>query len=109
LLTLTKRERRGSGQDRNGAMRLLMKEILLQTLTNPRLKVRMKTIKTPKAPPPAGHYSQAIVHDGIVYAAGQLGIDPAQPAAPPGTIEAQTEQTLANVGAVLEAAGSGLD
>jgi 2-iminobutanoate/2-iminopropanoate deaminase len=69
----------------------------------------MKAIKTPKAPQPAGHYSQAIVHNGIVYAAGQLGIDPAQPAAPPGTIEAQTEQTLANVGAVLEAAGSGLD
>ena len=36
----------------------------------------MRTIETPHAPAPAGHYSQAIVHDGLVYVAGQLAIDP---------------------------------
>jgi 2-iminobutanoate/2-iminopropanoate deaminase len=69
----------------------------------------MKTIHIPDAPRPAGHYSQAVVHQGIVYVAGQLGIDPANPKAPPGSIEAQTERTLANIHAILEAAGSGLD
>jgi 2-iminobutanoate/2-iminopropanoate deaminase len=65
-------------------------------------------IQTPQAPVPAGHYSQAVVHNGLVYVAGQLPHDPAAPGADPGDAEAQTEQTLRNVQAVLEAAGSGL-
>ncbi len=69
----------------------------------------MQIITTPNAPRPAGHYSQAIVHQGVVYVAGQLGIDPANPKAPVGTIEAQTEQVMRNIGAILEASGSGLD
>jgi len=69
----------------------------------------MKLISTPKAPTPAGHYSQAVVHNGVVYVSGQLGINPQNPKAPTGSIEEQTEQTLANVRAILEAAGSGLD
>ena len=36
----------------------------------------MKTISTPHAPQPAGHYSQAVVHDGLVFVAGQLPLDP---------------------------------
>jgi 2-iminobutanoate/2-iminopropanoate deaminase len=68
----------------------------------------MKTIATTKAPKPSGHYSQAVVHNGVVYVAGQLGIDPSNPKAPPGSIESQTEQTLNNIRAILEAAGSGL-
>jgi 2-iminobutanoate/2-iminopropanoate deaminase len=68
----------------------------------------MKTIATTQAPKPAGHYSQAVVHNGVVYVAGQLGIDPANPKAGPGSIEAQTEQTLKNIQAILQAAGSGL-
>jgi len=36
----------------------------------------MKKITTQKAPAPAGHYSQAIVHNGLVYVAGQLPINP---------------------------------
>jgi 2-iminobutanoate/2-iminopropanoate deaminase len=66
-------------------------------------------ILTPDAPYPAGHYSQAVVHAGIVYAAGQLPHDPHNPDAPHGDIEEQTERTLRNVEAVLVAAGSGLD
>ncbi len=70
----------------------------------------MNPISTPAAPTPAGHYSQGIVHDGLVYVAGQLPLDPVT-----GTvvgeddIEAQTEQVLHNVEAVLHAANSGLD
>ena len=69
----------------------------------------MEIILTPNAPAPAGHYSQAVVHGGLVYVSGQLAIDPASPDRPAGSIEEQTERTLANVKAVLEAAGSGLD
>ena len=68
----------------------------------------MKIISTSQAPRPAGHYSQAVVHNGVVYVAGQLGIDPQDPKAPPGSIESQTEQTLRNIQAILQAAGSGL-
>ena len=69
----------------------------------------MKKISTPNAPTPAGHYSQAVVHNGVVYVAGQLPINPANPKAPVGPIEIQAEQTLTNIRNILEAAGSGLD
>lgn len=69
----------------------------------------MKAIETPHAPHPAGHYSQAFVHGGFVFVAGQLPIDPASPGRPAGDVEEQTERTLRNVEAILEAAGSGLD
>lgn len=69
----------------------------------------MKFISTPNAPTPAGHYSQAVVHGGLVFVAGQLPIDPADASCPPGTIEDQTSRALANVAAILDAAGSGLD
>ncbi len=69
----------------------------------------MRPIQTTDAPVPAGHYSQAITHGGLVYVAGQLPIDPRSPERSVGTIEAQTEQVLRNVGAILAAAGSGLD
>ena len=70
----------------------------------------MHPISTANAPQPAGHYSQAIVHGGLVYVAGQLPLNPAAgEVVAPGDAEAQTEQTLRNVEAVLCAAGSGLD
>ena len=68
----------------------------------------MHPIRTPYAPTPAGHYSQGIVHAGVVYVSGQLPIDPQNPDAEPGTVEEQTRRTLQNVSAVLEAAGSDL-
>ena len=46
---------------------------------------------------------------GLVFVAGQLGVDPARPGAPPGTIEEQTTQALRNTEAILREAGSGLD
>lgn len=69
----------------------------------------MKTIKTPKAPIPGGHYSQAIVHNGMVYVSGQLPIIAGTGEKVVGSVEQQTEQVLKNVAAILEAAGSGLD
>lgn len=69
----------------------------------------MKTISTPDAPTPAGHYSQAVVYGGVVYVAGMLGVDPKNPEADPGDAAQQTRQALANVAAVLSAAGSDLN
>lgn len=69
----------------------------------------MRSIQTPDAPSPAGHYSQGIVHGDLVFVAGQLPHDPHDPGADPGDVEAQTERTLRNVEAVLKAAGSGLE
>lgn len=64
---------------------------------------------TDAAPRPGGHYSQGIVHGGLVYVAGQLPIDPATGAVVQGDIEAQADRTLQNVAAILVAGGSGLD
>jgi 2-iminobutanoate/2-iminopropanoate deaminase len=69
----------------------------------------MRTISTDDAPPPAGHYAQGITHAGVIYVAGMLPKDPAQPDAPHGTIEEQVEQALRNVEAVLREGGSSLD
>lgn len=69
----------------------------------------MKMISTPDGPTPAGHYSQAVVHGGVVYVAGMLGRDPSDPSLDPGGAAEQTRTALANVRTVLEAAGSGLD
>lgn len=69
----------------------------------------MKYIHTDAAPQPAGHYSQAVVYGGVVYVAGMLGQDPANPGADIGGPAEQARQALRNVEKVLEAAGSGLD
>lgn len=68
----------------------------------------IRRITTPTAPIPAGHYSQASVHGGVVYVAGQLAIDPATGEKMLGSIEEQTERTLRNVEAILVASGSDL-
>lgn len=67
----------------------------------------MKTITTPQAPAARGHYSQAIVHGGLVYVAGQLPIVPLEPERRLEGFEAQARQVLDNVIAILEASGSG--
>ena len=68
----------------------------------------MQKIHTDAAPIPAGHYSQAIVHNGVVYVSGQLPIDVYARERHVGSIEEQTEQTLKNVSEILKAAGSDL-
>jgi 2-iminobutanoate/2-iminopropanoate deaminase len=67
-----------------------------------------RAIATDRAPAAIGPYSQAIVSGGFVFCAGTAGIDPATGEVADG-IEAQTEQALTNLAAVLEAAGSSLD
>lgn len=69
----------------------------------------MQIIETPHAPIPGGHYSQAIVHNGFAFVAGQLPMAPGATTHVVGTIEEQTEQVLRNIEAVLKAAGSSLD
>ena len=69
----------------------------------------MQHVQSSTAPIPAGHYSQAVVHNGFVFVAGQLPIRPESKAHRPGPIGEQTEQALRNVEAILDAAGSGLD
>jgi len=69
-----------------------------------------EAISTDAAPAAAGPYSQAIRAGDLVFTAGQLGIDPAGGGElVDGGIAAQAEQALANLAAILEAAGSGLD
>ena len=69
----------------------------------------MKKISTPDAPQPAGHYSQAIEHNGIVYVSGQIPIDPKSEEKKVGSIEEQTEQVLTNLAAILKATNSRMD
>ena len=70
---------------------------------------KMIEISTQNAPRPGGHYSQAIVHDNVVYVSGQLPIDPQSGQRGVGSIEEQTEQALKNLSAILQAAGSDVD
>jgi len=66
-----------------------------------------QAVSTTQAPAALGPYSQAVVAGGLVFVSGTAGIDPDTGAVPDG-IEAQTEQALRNLAAVLEAAGSGM-
>src|SRR6185369_4100945 len=70
--------------------------------------MEIKQVLTDKAPAPGGHYSQAIIHNGLVYVSGQLPIDPATGEKILSSIEAQTERALENVSEILKAAGSDL-
>jgi 2-iminobutanoate/2-iminopropanoate deaminase len=67
-------------------------------------------IRTNGAPAPVGPYNQAIVASGqMVFAAGQIALDPATGAiVGAGDVALQTEQVMANLQAVLKASGSGL-
>jgi 2-iminobutanoate/2-iminopropanoate deaminase len=65
-------------------------------------------ISTPDAPAAAGPYSQGIRAAGLVFTAGQLGIDPATGDIVGDDVAAQADRALRNVAAILEAAGSEL-
>ena len=69
----------------------------------------METIIAPKAPAALGPYSAAIKVGELIFTSGQIPADPATGEPAPGGIAQQTEQSLKNLSAVLEAAGSGLD
>lgn len=69
----------------------------------------MQSISTPDAPAAIGPYSQAIVATGVVYTAGQIALVPATMQLVEGDVAVQTAQVFANLKAVLQAAGTGLD
>ena len=67
-----------------------------------------KVVRTPDAPLPKGVYSQAIVADGFVFVAGQACVNPKTNEFEFGDIQSETQRTLQNIRAILEAAGSSL-
>jgi 2-iminobutanoate/2-iminopropanoate deaminase len=69
----------------------------------------IQVIRTDKAGPPVGPYSQGIKARGFIFVAGEKGIDPVTKQIVPGGIEAETRRTLDNIRAILEEAGSSMD
>lgn len=69
----------------------------------------MKKVSTDKAPAAIGPYSQAIIAGDFLYASGQIPINPATGNVEAEGITAQAEQSMKNVGAILEAAGVSYD
>jgi len=70
---------------------------------------KKQIIQTDKAPKALGPYTVANRFGNLVFASGQLGLDPVTNELAPGGIEAETRQALTNLRNVLEAAGSSLD
>jgi 2-iminobutanoate/2-iminopropanoate deaminase len=68
----------------------------------------VRELRTSAAPASVGPYSQAVEHAGLVFVSGQIGLDPATGRLVGGGVEAQTRRALANLRAVLEAAGASL-
>ncbi|HTY17778.1 MAG TPA: Rid family detoxifying hydrolase [Myxococcota bacterium] len=68
----------------------------------------IREVRSAAAPQPVGPYSQAVVAGGLVFASGQLPLDPATGQLVEGDIAVQADRAIANLGAVLEAAGSSL-
>lgn len=73
------------------------------------IRIVREIINTESAPAAIGPYSQAVRAGGFVFASGQIPIDPQTGEFVAGGVAEQTEQVLRNLGAVLEAAGSGLN
>ena len=72
------------------------------------INAQKHVVETAEAPKAVGPYSQAIVANGFVYTAGQIGTDPKTGTLAEG-FEAQVEQVLKNVAAVLKASGSSMN
>lgn len=69
----------------------------------------MKNIHTDCAPAAIGPYSQAKISGGFVFTSGQIALDPETGAIVGQDVQTQAEQAIANLGAILKAAGSGFD
>jgi len=72
-------------------------------------KSKKKAVETADAPRAIGPYSQAVIADDFVFLAGQIGIDAKSGKLIEGGIEAETEQVLKNIEAVLKASRSDFD
>ena len=69
----------------------------------------MKVISTDQAPAAIGPYSQAIEANGMLFASGQIPVDPATGEVVSGDVKAQAEQVFRNIGEVLKAASYSFD
>ena len=69
----------------------------------------IEVIETDKAGPPVGPYSQGIKAGGLVFVAGEKGMDPVTQKIVPGGVDPETRRTLENIKAILEEAGSGME
>ena len=69
----------------------------------------MKVVATEKAPKALGPYSQGYVHNGLLYSAGQIAINPETDTIEAADIEGQTEQVCKNLEAILLEAGSSFE
>jgi 2-iminobutanoate/2-iminopropanoate deaminase len=72
------------------------------------MKHSVQPVTSASLPTPLGPYSPATRVGHLVFVSGQAGRDPVTKALAGPDVEAQTEQTLKNIAAILEAAGSGL-
>jgi 2-iminobutanoate/2-iminopropanoate deaminase len=68
--------------------------------------VSLKTVQTDHAPAAIGPYSQGVIANGLLFTAGQIGLDPATGQVVSGGVVAQTERVLANLKAILDSAGA---
>jgi len=89
-------------------MKIFLLAFALLAFSSISVDAQKRAVETADAPKAIGPYSQAIVSNGFVFAAGQIGTDPKTGVLAEG-IEAQVEQTLKNVAAVLKASGSSIE
>ena len=66
----------------------------------------IQVIHSDRAPKAVGPYSQAMIHDGVLYTSGQIGLDPTAGVLVGEGVEEQTEQVTNNLSAVLDSAGA---
>ncbi len=67
-----------------------------------------RIVYTEKAPKPKGAYSQAIIHNGLLYISGQIPIDPKTGTLKKGNIKTEAELVLSNIRIIAEEAGAGM-
>lgn len=67
----------------------------------------MQYFNSPNAPAPGGHYSQAVIHNGLIYISGQLPVNPFTGEKVAGSVEDQARQALDNLNSILNDAGTG--
>jgi 2-iminobutanoate/2-iminopropanoate deaminase len=87
---------------------LAAEKLVVQFRLHPHGGLMKEAVATQKAPQAIGPYSQAIKANGLVFASGQIPIDPATGQLIQGDIAAQTERVLKNITEILGAAGSSL-
>jgi 2-iminobutanoate/2-iminopropanoate deaminase len=85
-----------------------MKKLFLYLLfaTNLTFAQHKEIVKTDKAPVPIAPYSQGVKSNGLLFVAGQIGLDPVTKKIVEGGVEAETIRVLENIKAIVEAAGA---